>query len=84
VVLQSNQWQVQTGVAVEEEEQWQVDGLGTTVNRVGCHLGVVGLLGLIEHQLRVQTPPDLVVFVNALTTDGQLNILDGTLGNPAP
>ena len=80
VVLESNQGQVQTGVAVEEEEQGQVDSLA---DRRSGHLTVRSLLGRVQVKLRVQTPPLLVVFVDALTTDGQLDVVDRTLGDPA-
>jgi len=80
VVLESNQGQVQTGVAVEEEEQGQVDSFA---DRRSGHLTVRSLLGRVQVKLRVQTPPLLVVFVDALTTDGQLDVVDRTLGDPA-
>src|SRR5210317_1462682 len=80
VVLERNEGQVETGVAVEEEEQGKVDSLA--VDGSG-HLAVSGLLGLIEVKLGVQTPPLLVVLVDALTTDGKLNVVDGALGDPA-
>ena len=80
VVLEGNEGKVETGVAVEEEEQGKVDGVA--VDGSG-HLAVSGLLGLIEVELGVQTPPLLVVLVDALTTDGKLNVVDGTLGHPA-
>ena len=80
VVLERNEGQVETGVAVEEEDQRKVHGLAGS--RRG-HLTPRSLLGLVEVKLGVQTPPLLVVLVDALTTDGQLNIVDGTLSNPA-
>jgi hypothetical protein len=80
VVLERNQWQRQTWVAVEEEHQWQ-ENLVIFADR-GGHLTVVRLLGLIQVKLGVQTPPLLVVLVDALATDGQFNILDGTLREP--
>ena len=80
MVLERNEGQVETGVAVEEEEQGKVDSLA--VDGSG-HLAVSGLLGLIEVKLGVQTPPLLVVLVNALTTDGKLDVVDGALGDPA-
>ena len=79
VVLKGNQWQVQTWVAVEEEDQRQVHSL--TGERSG-HLTPVSLLGLIQVKLGVQTPPALVVLVDALTTDGQFSGRDRTLGDP--
>ena len=86
VVLQGNQGQVQAGVAVEEEQQRQVHAVGVGGIRnwawAGRHLTVVDLLGLGEEQLGVQAPPGLVVLVNALATDGQLNVGDRTLGHP--
>ena len=82
VVLEGDEGQVETGVAVEEKDEGEVHLLfGTSLS--GGHLTVVSLLGLIEVKLGVQTPPLLVVLVNALTTNGQLNVVDGTLGNPA-
>ena len=80
VVLKGDQGQVQTGVPVEEEEEGQVDSLA--VDGSG-HLTVSGLLGLIQVKLGVQTPPLLVVLVDALTTDGKLDVVNGTLGDPA-
>ena len=79
VVLKGNEGQVETGVAVEEEDEGKVDGL--TVARRG-HLTPGSLLGLIQVKLGVQTPPLLVVLVDALTTDGKLNVVNGTLGDP--
>ena len=79
VVLEGNEGQVETGVAVEEEDEGEVDGL--TVARRG-HLTPGSLLGLIQVKLGVQTPPLLVVLVDALTTDGKLNVVNGTLGDP--
>jgi len=93
VVLEGNEGKVETGVPVEEEEEREDNlasgcavGSGCDVGLtggVGCKLSVVGLLGVIKEELRVQTPPALVVLVNALTTDGKLNVKDGTLGDPA-
>jgi len=80
VVLEGNQWKRQTWVAVEEEDEWEED-LAIVLDR-GGHLTVVRLLGLIQVKLGVQTPPLLVVLVDALATDGQFNILDGTLRDP--
>jgi len=80
VVLEGNQWKRQTWVAVEEEDEWQED-LVTSLGG-GGHLTVVRLLGFIQVKLGVQTPPLLVVLVDALATDGKFNILDGTFGEP--
>ena len=80
VVLEGDEGEVETGVAVEEEEEGEVDGL---TGDTSGHLTVRSLLGLIEVKLGVQTPPLLVVLVDALTTDGKLNVVDGALGNPA-
>jgi len=80
VVLERNQWQIQTWVAVEEEDEWQVNSL--TVNTSG-HLTVVSLLGFIQVKLGVQTPPALVVLVNALATNGKFRRGNRTLGDPA-
>jgi len=80
VVLEGDQRQRQSGVAVEEKDEWQEDlviSLGG-----GGHLTVVRLLGLVQVKLGVQTPPLLVVLVDALATDGELNILDGTFREP--
>jgi hypothetical protein len=41
----------------------------TATVALGGHLTVGSLLGFIQVKLGVQTPPELVVFVNALTTD---------------
>ena len=79
VVLEGNEGEVETGVAVEEEVEGEVDGLATNT---GGHLTVSSLLGLIEVKLGVQTPPLLVLLVDALTTDGKLDVVDGTLGHP--
>ena len=80
VVLERNQGQVQTGVAVEEEVQGEVDSLAGNTR---SHLTVSGLLGLVQVKLGVQTPPLLVLLVDALTTDGKFDVVDGTLGNPS-
>ncbi len=82
VVLQRDQRQIETRIAVEEEQQREVDRTRGGGHRVGGHLTVLRLLGAIEVQLRVQTPPGLVVLVNALSTDRQFDVLDRTLGNP--
>jgi len=79
VVLERNQWQIQTWVAVEEEDEWKVDSLAILR---GGELSPVSLLGFIEVKLGVQTPPLLVVLVDALATNGKLNVVDRTLGNP--
>jgi len=78
VVLEGNQRQVQTWVAVEEEDQWQKHFAAR--DRSG-HLGVRRLLGFIVVQVVVQSPPFLVVLVDALTTDGEFNVVDRTLGD---
>jgi hypothetical protein len=79
MVLEGDQRERQTGVAVEEEDQRE-EHLG--IDR-GGHLTPGSLLGLVQVKLGVQTPPLLVVLVNALTTDGKLDILDGTFSRPA-
>jgi len=79
VVLKGNEWQVKTWVAVEEEDEWQIDGV--TIDSSG-HLSPVSLLGFVQVKLGVQTPPALVVLVNALTTDGQFSGRNRTFGNP--
>ena len=79
VVLERNQWQVQTWVAVEEEDQWQVHSL---TSEGSGHLTPVSLLGFIQVKLGVQSPPALVVLVDALTTDGQFSGRDRTLSDP--
>ena len=81
VVLQSNQWQSQSWVSVKEEDQWQKDLVASNTG-ARSHLTVVLLRGGIQVQLRVQSPPSLVVFVDSLTTDGQFNVLDGTFRGP--
>ena len=80
VVLEGNEGEVETGVAVEEEEEGKVDSLA--VDGSG-HLTASRLLGLIEVKLGVEAPPLLVVLVDALTTDGKLDVVDGALGDPA-
>ena len=80
VVLEGDQWKRQTWVAVEEEDEWQ-ENLLTGFDR-GGHLTVVALLGFVQVELGVQTPPLLVVFVDTLATDGQFNILDHALSQP--
>ena len=80
VVLEGDQRQRQSGVAVEEKDEWQEDL--TADVRGGGHLTVVRLLGLVQVKLGVQTPPLLVVLVDALTANGQFNVLDRTLREP--
>ena len=82
VVLQGNQWQGQSWVAVEEEDEWQVNLLGGVPNWVSRHLSVVELGPFGQVQFRVQSPPSLVVLVNSLTTDRQFNILDRRFRDP--
>ena len=79
VVLEGDEGEEKTGVAVEEEDKRKVDSV--TGDGSG-HLTPVSLLGLIKVKLGVETPPALVVLVNALTTNGKLSGRDGTLGNP--
>jgi hypothetical protein len=78
MVLKGDQRQVQSGVPVEEEDEGKVDGAGGSSG----HLSPGSLLGFVQVKLRVQTPPFLVVLVDALTTDGKLNVVDRTLGDP--
>ena len=78
VVLEGDERKIETGVAVEEEDEGQVHSAGGG----GSHPGPRRLLGLIEVELGVETPELLVVLVNALTTDGKLNVVDRTLGDP--
>ena len=78
VVLEGDEGEVETGVAVEEEDEGEVDGAGGSSG----HLTPVSLLGLIEVELGVEAPPLLVVLVDALTTDGKLDVVDRTLGDP--
>ena len=80
VVLKGNEGEVETGVPVEEEVEGEVDGLA---GDTGGHLTVGSLLRVIEVKLGVQTPPLLVLLVNALATNGKLNVVDRTLGNPS-
>jgi len=75
VVLKRDERQRQTRMTVEPEDEREVDG---AVLGVGRHLGVVSLLGLGVVQVVVQTPPLLEVAVDALTTDGDFDVLDGT------
>jgi len=79
MVLQSNEGQVQTGVPVEEKQEGQEDLL---TRDTGGHLGVGRLLGLIVVEGIVHAPPFLVLLVDALTTNGQLDVVDRTLSDP--
>ena len=79
MVLERDEGEVETGVAVEEEHEGEVDSLARTR---GGELTVSGLLGLIEVKLGVEAPPLLVLLVYTLTTDGQLDGGDRTLGSP--
>ena len=79
VVLEGDEGEVETGVAVEEEDEGEVDSLAA---RRSGHLTPVSLLGLVEVELGVHAPPLLVVLVDALTTDGKLDVVDRTLGDP--
>ena len=79
VVLEGNEGKIETGVAVKEEDEGKVDSV---TGRGSGHLTPVSLLGLIKVKLGVETPPALVVLVNALTTNGKLSGRDGTLSNP--
>jgi hypothetical protein len=78
VVLEGNEGQVETGVAVEEEDEGKVDRVGGGSG----HLSPVSLLGLVQVKLGVHAPPLLVVLVDTLATDGQLDVVDRTLGDP--
>jgi hypothetical protein len=80
VVLEGDEGEVETWVAVEEEDEGEVDGIA---GRRGGHLTPRKLLGLIQVELGVHTPPLLVVLVDALTTNGKLNVVDRTLRDPA-
>ena len=82
VVLKSNKRKSESGVSVEEEDERNVDGGVGSTSGVGVvdHLGVLILTGLIVVQLGKQSPPALVVLVDALTTDGEFAIGNHTLG----
>jgi len=80
VVLEGDEGEVETWVAVEEEDEGEVDSLCV---RRGGHLTPRKLLRLIQVKLGVHAPPLLVVLVDALTTDGKLNVVDRTLRDPA-
>ena len=80
VVLERDEGEVETGVAVEEEHEGEEDGLAILG---GGELTVSGLLGLVEVKLGVEAPPLLVLLVYTLTTDGKLDGGDRTLGDPA-
>jgi len=88
VVLKGNQGKVQAWVAVEEEEEGEVhaDVGGLDASDVGVaargNLAPLGLVHVVEEDLGIQTPPCLVVLVDALTANGQLEILNGALSNP--
>ena len=82
VVLQSNQWQGQSWVAVEEEDEWQENLVGSIMDWVSRHLTVSELVPFGQVQFRVQSPPSLVVLIDSLTTDGQFRSRDNTLGDP--
>ena len=88
VVLESNQGKVQAWVAVEEEQKWQIhtDVIGRQTGDVqvgwGAVLAPLVLVRLGQEHLGIQTPPSLVVLIDTLTTDGQLQVLNGTLGDP--
>jgi hypothetical protein len=81
VVLERDEGEVETGVAVEEEHEGEEDGRSRILG--GGELTVSGLLGLVEVKLGVEAPPLLVLLVYTLTTDGQLDGGDRTLGGPA-
>jgi hypothetical protein len=55
----------------------------TDTNGLGGHLTPRSLLGFIQVKLGVQAPPELVVLIDALTTEGQFDGLNSTLGRPA-
>lgn len=85
MVLKGNEWEEKSWVAVEEEDQWEENSLGSRIRRsenLGGHLTVFSLLGFIQVKLGVQAPPELVVLVNTLTANGQFDGLNGTFGRP--
>ena len=80
VVLEGDEGEVETGVAVEEEDEGEVHRTSADTGIRGSgHLTPSGLLGLVQVKLGVHAPPLLVVLVDALTTNGKLNVVDGTL-----
>ena len=84
VVLEGDEGKVETGVAVEEEDEGEVDGTrGVDAWGLEVILPQLAFLDVIEVKLRVQTPPALVVLIDALTTNGKLDGADRTLGGPA-
>ena len=82
VVLEGDEGKVKSGVAVEEEDEGEHDGV-VGGDGTGSHLSPVGLLGLVEVELGIESPPALVVLINTLATNGKLNGRDSTLGSPA-
>jgi hypothetical protein len=79
VVLEGNEREEKTWIAVEKEDERKVDSVASGGSG---HLTPVSLLGLIKVKLGVETPPALVGLVNTLTTDGKLGRSDGTLSDP--
>jgi len=79
VVLEGDEWEVETGVTVEEENERKVDLAWADCTRNGLwggesgHLVVLNLVLIREVQLGIDAPPGLEVLVNALATDGELN-----------
>ena len=84
VVLQSNQWQGQSWVAVEEKDEWQEDlsAVSSGSRHSGGHFTPVSLGRIGQVQFGVQSPPSLVVLIDSLTTDRQFSVLDRTLSDP--
>ena len=84
VVLQGNQWQGQSWVAVEEKDEWQEDlsRIRGGSRHSGGHFTPVSLGRIGQVQFRVQSPPSLVVLIDSLTTDRQFSVLDRTLSDP--